>query len=280
MVFAVLDRYLMVRRRVNLVVLPLIPHGTWQMQICSLCSAKSEQPAPVDVESFESMDLDTRPVPPERWTMDAWIQECPNCGVCCRCISRVAPIAAELINTDRYRQQLNSEIYPRLANRFLCHAWLSQRTERYCEEIWSTIYAAWVCDDAALEDAAVTCRKNAAELLTIQMHEEMDDRQAPLSVDLLRRAGDFEQAAAECDVFYNFSKIPGIGAIIDYQLQLIAAHDTDAYTVADVIGELPPDFDLRRAMFTPDPIFPCPHCGAPLASDKAKQCFSCGVDWH
>jgi hypothetical protein len=25
---------------------------------------------------------------------------------------------------------------------------------------------------------------------------------------------------------------------------------------------------------------PCPHCGKPLASDKAKQCFSCGMDWH
>jgi hypothetical protein len=26
--------------------------------------------------------------------------------------------------------------------------------------------------------------------------------------------------------------------------------------------------------------YPCPHCGAPLASEAAKQCLSCGMDWH
>jgi hypothetical protein len=25
---------------------------------------------------------------------------------------------------------------------------------------------------------------------------------------------------------------------------------------------------------------PCPYCGAPLRTDKAKQCFNCGMDWH
>jgi hypothetical protein len=25
---------------------------------------------------------------------------------------------------------------------------------------------------------------------------------------------------------------------------------------------------------------PCPHCGEALASPRAKQCLSCGADWH
>ena len=25
---------------------------------------------------------------------------------------------------------------------------------------------------------------------------------------------------------------------------------------------------------------PCPHCGKPLRSELAKQCFECGTDWH
>lgn len=25
---------------------------------------------------------------------------------------------------------------------------------------------------------------------------------------------------------------------------------------------------------------PCPYCGMPLATDKARQCFACGTDWH
>jgi hypothetical protein len=25
---------------------------------------------------------------------------------------------------------------------------------------------------------------------------------------------------------------------------------------------------------------PCPHCGQPLRTEKARQCFNCGSDWH
>ena len=28
------------------------------------------------------------------------------------------------------------------------------------------------------------------------------------------------------------------------------------------------------------PTVPCPQCGFPLRSEKAKQCFQCGADWH
>jgi SMI1 / KNR4 family (SUKH-1) len=29
-----------------------------------------------------------------------------------------------------------------------------------------------------------------------------------------------------------------------------------------------------------DANMPCPHCGRPLRSNRAKQCFECGADWH
>lgn len=34
-------------------------------------------------------------------------------------------------------------------------------------------------------------------------------------------------------------------------------------------------FDRRRGKTAP-----CPHCGAPLATPAAHQCFVCGTDWH
>ena len=35
-------------------------------------------------------------------------------------------------------------------------------------------------------------------------------------------------------------------------------------------------FDVQRR----GEAVPCPHCGAPLATDRAKQCFVCRTDWH
>jgi hypothetical protein len=31
---------------------------------------------------------------------------------------------------------------------------------------------------------------------------------------------------------------------------------------------------------TPEPETPCPFCGKPLPTAKARQCFRCGADWH
>jgi hypothetical protein len=39
-----------------------------------------------------------------------------------------------------------------------------------------------------------------------------------------------------------------------------------------------PDGPVREPVPWPGP--PCPHCGKPLRSKLAKQCFECGMDWH
>jgi hypothetical protein len=40
-------------------------------------------------------------------------------------------------------------------------------------------------------------------------------------------------------------------------------------------GEIRPEFKKSY-----DANKPCPHCGKPLRSNEAKQCFACGADWH
>jgi hypothetical protein len=38
---------------------------------------------------------------------------------------------------------------------------------------------------------------------------------------------------------------------------------------------------LEAGEFRPQPTrTPCPYCGQPLRTEKAKQCFNCGSDWH
>ena len=36
----------------------------------------------------------------------------------------------------------------------------------------------------------------------------------------------------------------------------------------------------KKVSPAPEPQSPCPHCGTPLRSPQAEQCFRCGANWH
>jgi hypothetical protein len=39
------------------------------------------------------------------------------------------------------------------------------------------------------------------------------------------------------------------------------------------------EFAYMTGLMKPDPV-PCPYCGEPLRTPKAKQCRFCKMDWH
>src|SRR5262245_66304931 len=47
---------------------------------CSVCGTSSRQDILTSTNIVGSPDLDLRPPEMKRSTMDAWLQECPNCG--------------------------------------------------------------------------------------------------------------------------------------------------------------------------------------------------------
>ena len=47
---------------------------------CAVCGRVSMQGVIMSTNAFGSPDLDLRPPPMERFTIDHWVQECPHCG--------------------------------------------------------------------------------------------------------------------------------------------------------------------------------------------------------
>lgn len=45
-------------------------------------------------------------------------------------------------------------------------------------------------------------------------------------------------------------------------------------------GAVFPAFPIRQTFEQVKPQFPCPYCGKDLGNEEARQCFSCGMDWH
>ncbi len=47
---------------------------------CQVCGKTSMHPVLMSTNSFGYPDLDLRPAPMQRDTMDTWLDECPHCG--------------------------------------------------------------------------------------------------------------------------------------------------------------------------------------------------------
>jgi hypothetical protein len=203
---------------------------------CANCGKPSEHHVLGSTNAFGSADLDLRPPPMQRSTMNAWLQECPHCHY-------IAPEVAEregdlsIVNSQGYADVLADLRYPELARRFLAHALLNAADPALAGH--SRLRAAWVCDDAHNAEAATECRTAAAADMA-QTKPFPDDQQGAtrgaILVDVLRRAGQFEEADAECQELLGRTSAQGIiRQVLEAQRRLIAQKDTAGHTVAEVV---------------------------------------------
>jgi hypothetical protein len=204
---------------------------------CATCGQSSDHHVLGSTNSFGSPDLDLRPPPMKRDTMGAWVQRCPHCGYCAGELAQPLPGAAEAVKEKPYLLLLGDERYPELARRFLAQAYLLADA---MASGWARLHAAWVCDDADLDDLAAGCRTAAAEcferLGPSADNEEGVVRGAVL-VDVLRRARQFERAARQCDALLALASAKEVvRSVLLYQKELIARQDTAGHRVADCPG--------------------------------------------
>lgn len=191
---------------------------------CAVCRQVSEQHELTSTSAFGWSDLDGRPPEPQRSSLFLWVQRCPVCGYCASDIEVGEEHWCDILQSNEYRRQLGDPAFPEVANLFLCQAIVLEETGNEKEAAWSAVRAAWTCDDENTPEASVHARLRAVELFRLEIAEggefgagdESGDIFASehgLLAELLRRAGRFDEALAECQ--------EGLGAVHDSRLRRV-----------------------------------------------------------
>lgn len=211
---------------------------------CFICGKESSHTIIGSTNAFGSSDLDSRPPEMMRFTIEYQVQRCPSCGYCAPYLSEKIENKSTImgiIERDVYQNQLHRSDYPKVANSFLCMALIHWEIGEYRTAVWSAIRAAWMCDDAHVEEAAKKCRISALDLM-----KKSQEKGRPfvaswqdhaVMVDFMRRAGKFEDAITAIDEAIQKYSDATANKIFLFQKELVLQNDTGRYLVSQVLGE-------------------------------------------
>ena len=68
---------------------------------CGCCGSKTTVTYIGSTNSFGGCDLDTRPAPMARWTINEWVQACPHCGYVCPSLDRIIDGAETIVKSRK-----------------------------------------------------------------------------------------------------------------------------------------------------------------------------------
>lgn len=184
---------------------------------CPICENPSEHVRLKSSNQSGSRDLDLRPPPQFRGTMDLWLVECPHCSYVSNgddglvdgteaereaMKQRHGPyIKAEILTSPAFTEVRVHSPLSTLANRFLRRSLIDENLGRFWIAGYHSLSAAWVCDDAIRDDLAIPCRLRTAQLIRAFLEratpEEDTGTVRLVLMDVLRRAGSFAEAREE-----------------------------------------------------------------------------------
>lgn len=202
---------------------------------CSVCGKTSMQPVLSSTNSGGYPDLDLRPAPMKRDTMNTWLMECPHCGYVAIRLENELEVSANLLKSDEYMTCDGHDFKSDLSKRFYRHYLISKAKKDYRSMFFSLLHCAWTCDDAD-DRLAVEIRKKAAD--SIDLFEADGDEKDNLKImkaDLLRRSLQFDRVADEFNDFKSDDDL--LNSIIRFQIERALMKDSACYTVGYVKGE-------------------------------------------
>ena len=202
---------------------------------CSVCGKTSMQPVLSSTNSWGYPDLDLRPAPMKRDTMNTWLMECPHCKYVAIRLENELEVSPNLLKSDEYMTCDGHDFKSDLSKRFYRHYLISKAKKDYRSMFFSLLHCAWTCDDAD-DRLAVEIRKKAAD--SIDLFEADGDEKDNLKImkaDLLRRSLQFDRVADEFNDFRSDDDL--LNSIIRFQIERAIMKDSACYTVGYVKGE-------------------------------------------
>jgi len=198
--------------------------------ICAVCGTPSRS-AFLAPEPEIAPDLDMRPGEPARSTLPDWIQVCPHCLAAAPDLSALPSTARAVIKSDEYRALRTAVLEETLP--FRRWALICERTGDRPRQAEALLQAAWAADDAAAMTEAARLRTEVAALWDGTQDVELGLRR----LDVLRRAGLFEQAADWAAVLAGREQQETARLIIAFQQSRIAMRDIGRHLIS---AALPP----------------------------------------
>jgi len=212
---------------------------------CYVCGKTSSHMVIGSTNSFGSSDLDTRPAEMARSTIYQSIQRCPSCGYSAHNLSKGnedSSVLEKLLRSDEYQSILHNKMMPDEANTFMAMSYLSKKQNDFISSAWESIQAAWICDDKNKRNVPKNCRDDALLMIeqgnkgSQQLAEQSGVSEA-ITIDLLRRAGRFEEGFDLIQKTKTMELEDIIYQVINYEEQLIRSGDMDVHTVEEALEE-------------------------------------------
>lgn len=203
---------------------------------CAVCGETSLQQIMMSTNTWGYPDLDFRPAPMHRNTMNTWLQKCPHCGYVASNLENELEVSADILKTEEYLTCEGNDFKSDLSKRFYRHYLISKAENDHGSEFLSLLHCAWTCDDKD-DELAIEMRKLALKSIDNIDTETKDEKNNLLIIkaDLLRRSLQFDELINE------FSEIlldnECLDAIIQFQIELAIKKDSDCHTIEDMLKE-------------------------------------------
>lgn len=198
---------------------------------CPVCNTINRFQEVGSSNQLGSPDLDTRPAPMFRDTMNLWVQKCPGCGYVASRLSDPTKIDAEFLRSQAYLTCDGAGFQSELAQKFYQLYMIKKHDADARNAFWSALEAAWASDDVEDRAGALFARKRALEQLDrwIGKSKGPQENLEMIAVDVLRRLGEFERATERLTRVAFTEKL--IVKVAEVEKRLCQEKDDARYTV-------------------------------------------------